>query len=69
MCLVGKSGEKGQKKKKKNPAQCTQEQAYLLHREAHFQKTRDSVVSNSGPLSALDRLLSIYYSKKAHSCV
>lgn len=65
MCLAGKSGEKGQK----NPAQCTQEQAYLLHREVHFQKTRDSVVSSSGPLSALDRLLSIYYSKKAHSCV
>lgn len=59
----------GQVKEAKKQAPCTPEQTYLLHTEAHNPNTRDSMVSSSGPLSPLDRLLSTYYSKKPHSCV
>lgn len=47
----------------------THGQTYLLDTEAHLQSTRDSVVSSSGLLSALEKLLAIHYSKKSHGCV
>lgn len=40
-----------------------------LDTEAYFQNLRGSVASSSGLLSALERPLSIHYSKKSHGCI